>query len=298
MAEVIEWTTPEPTTTDAYDTGQAYNLGRQFTLLDGETVEGVQWRVPDTLLTPPGGTHAAGLWDAGTSTRLAYVEISPTPGDFESFAFDPGDVYTASGDTQLIVSIYTYHYVFSSGADVGAETPSGSAVAGDSLLAAYNSDAATAPAPISTSGANFYISPVVTTVEDHTTTATHSVEVAVTGATSTERAAASTSATDVDLAGATATARSSAVAHAAELALAGVTATARATTAAFGASLSLSGATSTERASDTEHVVEVAIGEYEASGTAAPRLVSAGRAAPLAAAGSPARILSSVTVAR
>lgn len=157
--ESITWPTP-PDDTDENDGTQAYNLGREFTLTAERLIIGVEWRVPDSVANPAGGPHAIAIWDVAGSTRLAYKEVTPTPGGVEQLLFDGGDEVDGAIGTVYAASVYTNHYAFSSGADVGSTSPSGEIVAGDSVLIPFNSGAATAPLPDNVSGANFYISPI------------------------------------------------------------------------------------------------------------------------------------------
>lgn len=157
--EAITWPTP-PDDTDENDVTQAYNLGREFTLTAARTIVGVEWRVPDSVANPQGGPHAVAIWDVAGSTRLAYIEITPTPGDYRQFLFDVEDQVSGATSTTYAASVYTNHYAFSTGADVGSTSPSGEIVAGDSVLIPFNGGAALAPLPDNVSTANFYISPI------------------------------------------------------------------------------------------------------------------------------------------
>lgn len=157
--ESITWPTP-PDDTDENDGTQAYNLGREFTLTVARTIVGVEWRVPDSVANPQGGPHAVAIWEVAGGTRLAYEEVTPTPGGVQQFLFDGGSEVSGATSTTYVASVYTNHYAFSSGADVGSTSPSGEIVAGDSVLIPFNSGAASAPIPDVVSGANFYISPI------------------------------------------------------------------------------------------------------------------------------------------
>lgn len=157
--ESITWPTP-PDDTDENDGTQAYNLGREFTLTAARLIIGVEWRVPDSVANPAGGPHAIAIWEVAGGTRLAYEEVTPTPGGVQQFLFDGGSEVSGATSTTYVASVYTNHYAFSSGADVGSTSPSGEIVAGDSVLIPFNSGAASAPIPDVVSGANFYISPI------------------------------------------------------------------------------------------------------------------------------------------
>jgi hypothetical protein len=157
--EAITWPAG-PSDTDENDGTQCYNMGRAFTLTADATVVGVEWRVPDTVATP-NGTHAVALWDITSGTRLAYEEITPTPGGVEQFFFDEADYHPGLTTESLLAAVYMNHYVFSTSEHVGSTSASGTIVAGDMLLIPFNGGASSAPIPDSGTSLNFYVSPII-----------------------------------------------------------------------------------------------------------------------------------------
>jgi hypothetical protein len=162
--ESISWPVA-PSVTDANDGTQCYNMGRVFTLTADAPVVGVEWRVPDSVATP-NGTHAVALWDQTSGTRLAYQEVVPTPGDYQQFLFDPGDIHDGLTTETLIAAVYMNHYCYDADEGIGSTSPSGTAVAGEMLLVPFNGGAATAPIPDQATTLNFYVSPIVSVGDD------------------------------------------------------------------------------------------------------------------------------------
>jgi hypothetical protein len=156
--EVLAWAA-EPSNTDADDGSQAYNMGVLFTLVASKNCIGVQWRVPDTTPSPPGGTHAVSIWDDVGASRIAYKEFTPVPGGYQRILFDSPVALTLA--TAYVAAVYTNHYSFRSGTPAGTTSPSGNIVAGAGRLAAYNSGAASAPQPTDSFTSIYYVSPIV-----------------------------------------------------------------------------------------------------------------------------------------
>ena len=151
-----------PTFTDLVDAGQSYNMGVEFSLVTSKNCVGVQWRAPDGAPAPSGGTHAVAIWDP-VGTRLRYKEFVPVDGILQDILFaaeDGGPVSIATGGV-YVASVYTLHYVFTSGSPTGLTSPSGNVVAGDGRLATYNGGSATAPYPSGSFGATYHISPLI-----------------------------------------------------------------------------------------------------------------------------------------
>lgn len=298
--EAITWPAP-PDVTDATDGAQSYNMGRVFTLTADAPVVGVEWRVPDTAPvspaagSPAGGVYAVALWNVDTNTRLAYKEVSPTPGGAQQFLFDTP--HSGLTTETLQATIYTNHYVYATGDDAGSESPSGTVVAGASRLADYNGGAATAFMPVTPTSLNFYVGPVVEVGEgDHTTTGTAPVEVTSTAAVTTTRTDAGT----VPVA-ATASATSASVrvttgtAGVATAATSAVT-TNRTTAATAAVRLAATAAVTTSRTTAATAAVRVTAGSYSATGAPGPRLVTAPRKRALVATGGPDRIVTRTQV--
>jgi hypothetical protein len=157
--ESIAWPAP-PGVTDANDATQCYNMGRVFTLTADAPVVGVEWRVPDSVATP-NGPHAIALWDVTSGTRLAYQEITPTPGGVEQFLFDVGDIHNGLTSEVLLAAVYMNHYCYNTSEMIGATSPSGTIVADEMLLIPFNGGAATAPIPDNATTLNFYVGPII-----------------------------------------------------------------------------------------------------------------------------------------
>lgn len=276
--ESITWPTP-PDDTDEADGDQAYNLGREFTLTVDRPIVGVEWRVPDSVLDPRGGPHAVSLWEG--TTRLAYEEVVPTPGGVRQFLFDAphsgeaGTVYTAA--------VYTNHYAFSSGADIGSTSPSGEIVAGDSVLIPFNGGAALAPVPDNVSTANFYVGPITSddAPDDHTTTGTApatataratSAGVRSTSATATAAASAVASSTSVRATIGTAAASAAAPAS---------SSTTRATVGMAPAIATARAAAATVRTTAGSARATASASGYVAAGSASPRLITRSGLGPI-----------------
>ncbi len=150
-----------PTLTDLQDGDQGYNMGMEFSIVASRLAYGVQWRVPDSVATPAGGTHAVAIWNDDTATRIEYKEFIPVPGGFQDILFDT-PVSLSSG-VNYVASVYTIKYVFKSGSPAGLTSPSGNIVAGASRLAMYNGGAFTAPIPLDAFGATYFVNPLIAT---------------------------------------------------------------------------------------------------------------------------------------
>ncbi len=276
--EAITWPAP-PDDTNETDGGQSYNMGRVFTLTADASVVGVEWRVPDAPLTnaPAGGSYGIALWDVTSGLRLAFKTVTPTPGGLQQFLFDEADFHDGLTTETLQATIYTNHYVYASGDDAGATSPSGTIVAGQSRLADNNGGASGAPMPVSATGLNFYVSPIVRlgdVPEDHTTAGTAEVDVTATAAVSTTRTTVRTATVSPAATAATTTSRTSS-GTAAVAATATATATsARTTIGTARATVAATAISGTARTTIGTAGVEVAVGQYNASGVAGPRLTS------------------------
>ena len=157
--ESIAWPEP-PTFTDLEDPGQAYNMGIRFSHEDGGPCWGVEWRVPDTVSTPPGGTHAVGIWDVATGLRVGYEEFTPVPGGLQSVEFTTKPTLDPA-PALYVATVYTVHYVFHARTVNPISSPSGKIVADDGRLADYNGGALTAPYPSSSFASWYYVSPIM-----------------------------------------------------------------------------------------------------------------------------------------
>lgn len=102
----------EPTQTDLTDGPDAhYNMGIRFHLLQDSVCYGVRWRVPDSVVAPPGG-HMVSLWNRTTELKVASKVFTPTPGGYQNVLFDePIDLVSAP--QEYVAAVYTNHYVYS-----------------------------------------------------------------------------------------------------------------------------------------------------------------------------------------
>lgn len=158
----------EPTSTDLVDGTQAYNMGIRFSsLAAGRPCYGVRWRVPDSVSTPPGGTHAVSIWSEDTLTRLAYQEFVPVPGGYQNVFFvdglgAPAPITLDAAPALYVAAVYTVHYVFASRTVTPISSPSGNLSGDLGRLASFNGGAATAPIPNDQFGTPwYYVSPIV-----------------------------------------------------------------------------------------------------------------------------------------
>lgn len=151
----------EPTSTDLNDGTQAYNMGIRFSSVASRSCYGVRWRVPDSVSTPPGGTHAVSIWSEDTATRLAYKEFTPVPGGYQTVLFDSPITLSAS-PALYVAAVYTVHYVFATRTVTPISSPSGNLSGDLGRLAAFNGGASSAPFPNDQFGTPwYYVSPVV-----------------------------------------------------------------------------------------------------------------------------------------
>jgi hypothetical protein len=136
-------------------------MGMEFSLVAAKDGYGVQWRVPDSVSTPPGGTHAAAIWNADTSTRLGYKEFVPAVATLQDILFD--SLVPLTTGVNYVACIYTVHYVFKAGTPSGLTSPSGNVVGGPGRLAAYSGGAADATEPEDNFASTYHISPLIGT---------------------------------------------------------------------------------------------------------------------------------------
>jgi hypothetical protein len=155
--EAVTWGTT-PSSTDNNDGGQAYNMGVRFSVANAKQGLGIRWRVPDTVSTPPGGTHAAGLYVDGGS-RIAYQAFTPVPGGNQDILFTTP--VTLSPGTWYVAGVYTVHYVFRSGSPSGLTSPSGNVVVDAGRLRTDNGGASGSGYPDQTFSTTYYVSPIV-----------------------------------------------------------------------------------------------------------------------------------------
>lgn len=153
--EGLAWAA-NPSATDLADVGATYNMGIRFALVEGADCVGIRWRVPDTVSTPPGGTHVASVWSVVGETRLRSKDFTPVPGGFQDILFDTP--VTLSAATNYVAAVHTQHYVFRASGGVFPSSASGNITSDESRLVA-NDDPATYPS--SSGSALYYVSPLV-----------------------------------------------------------------------------------------------------------------------------------------
>jgi hypothetical protein len=157
--EALDWP-DEPANTDAEDPGQSYNMGIRFADDDGGPCVGVQWRVPDTAPAPAGGVHAVAIWDAATSTRVAYEEFTPVPGGYQDVLFVAPPTLDPA-PAEYVAVVYTFHYTFRASGGAPVSSVSGKLNADEGRLADYNGGSATAPFPTNVFNTWYYVSPLM-----------------------------------------------------------------------------------------------------------------------------------------
>lgn len=164
-----------PSSTDLVDPGSTYNMGIRFHLNTPATCVGVRWRVPDSVSTPPGGTHVVSIWTVAGETRIATENVTPTPGGDQDFLFTTPVALSAA--TNYVAAVHTQHYVFRASGGTWPSSPSGNIVSDESRLTA-NDAAATYPS--SAGSAWYYVSPLIQTSVDPDVVAPDGLAVPVT----------------------------------------------------------------------------------------------------------------------
>jgi len=164
VTETIAWPSP-PNTTDNVDTPENYNMGMRFSLVAGANCVGVQWRVPDAVETPSGGTHVVSLWSVVGEVRLAAADFTPVPGGYQQVMFASPVALSAS--TSYVVAVYTRHYVHRAGA-FPVTSPSGNIIGDEGKLINNNSGGNPGFYPANLSNAFYYVSPIMETAESTT----------------------------------------------------------------------------------------------------------------------------------
>ena len=157
--EAIDWISA-PTLTNADDgSTTVYNMGCRFTVTASKLCYGVRWRVPDSIITPPGGSTYASLYRYSPLTQHAKQSFTPVPGGDQDILFTT-PVTLLAGDP-YVVGIFTVKYSFRAASSVGGfpfESPSGNVVADIGMLnASGNSD----DMPASQFESIYYVSPLV-----------------------------------------------------------------------------------------------------------------------------------------
>lgn len=165
----------EPSSTDLVDPGATYNMGIRFSLVEAKNCVGVRWRVPDSVSTPPGGTHVASIWTTTSETRIGTKDFTPTVGGYQDILFDTPIALSAG--TIYVAAVHTQHYVFRASGGVFPSSPSGNVVSDESRLA--SSDVAETY-PASAGSALYYVSPLIETSAGPTPVAPDSLSITVT----------------------------------------------------------------------------------------------------------------------
>lgn len=263
--EALAWANSTPATTDQVDGTQSYNMGTRFSLVAARNAIGVQWRVPDTLAAPGGGgIYAVAIWNVGTGVRVAYKEFTPVAGGYQDVAFD--SLVALSSATNYVASVYTLHYTFRASAAATSST-SGNIVSDSGMFATYNGGAAAAPIPASTTTTGYYVSPLIETSGDATTTSTSTVTHSLTGTTSLNTARATTNTVTSSLTGTSSLETSRSSTNTVTHSLAGTSAisTQRATTNT--ASLSLTGTSTANALASTTHTITFSLTGVSSGGS-------------------------------
>ncbi len=148
-----------PASTNNVDGSQAYHMGARFHLLDGAECVGARWWVPDTVPTPPGGTHYFTLWRVSDETLLAQKSFTPVPGGDQDVLFDTPVTLSAVSE-EYVVAVYTIGYVFRSVTPPFlVESPSLNIRHDRSALVPWN--AGTVSYPDGDFAAWYYVSPLI-----------------------------------------------------------------------------------------------------------------------------------------
>lgn len=282
--EAIDWTPPEPTTTDANDGTQCYNMGALFDVAEESECPGIEWRVPDTLATPAGAeaTHGISLWEDVSGALLAREPITPTPGAKQAFLFTTP--VTLLPGVDYIAGVYTNHYVYSAGSPAGDASPSGVVTIKGGRLTSYNGGANTAPRPGDVANLTFYVGPLRTTSEDpeeHTTSGTAPATALASGVTGTVRSSAATATGAASAAGTSTTSRTSSGTAPVSATASASVATTRTTTGSAAATARGSATSATTRTTTGSARATAGAGSYIAAGAPGPWLTTRGRSRPL-----------------
>jgi hypothetical protein len=153
-AETLAWPSP-PTLTDENDAGQSYGLGCAFSVSEAVECTGIRWHVPDTVSSPPGGSHIAAVYVNGVRQRFA--AFVPVPGGDQDITFS--SPITLNPGESCVASVFTVHYTFRAGAAIfPVSTPGGQATATASRLTATSTPA---DLPDVAGTAIFYVSPII-----------------------------------------------------------------------------------------------------------------------------------------
>lgn len=152
--EALAWPSP-PTSTDLDDAGQSYGMGCAFTVSEAVECTGIRWRVPDTVSSPPGGTHVAAVFVDGVRQRFA--NFTPVPGGDQDITFS--SPVTLNPGEACVAAVFTVHYTFRAGAAIfPVSTPGGQATATASRLTATSTSS---DLPDVAGTAIFYVSPII-----------------------------------------------------------------------------------------------------------------------------------------
>jgi hypothetical protein len=159
LYESLAWDL-EPAGTNFEDPGETYNMGIRFGLVAAKPCYGIRWRVPDTLNTPPGGSHIVSLWRNSNQSLIAYKNIDPTPGGYQNFLFDTPTDPLATDDF-YVASVYTKRYSFRASDGTYPTSPSGNVIADEGRLKADNSGSVNQLYPAAAFSAIYYVSPLM-----------------------------------------------------------------------------------------------------------------------------------------
>lgn len=179
-----------PTETDLEDGGQAYNMGIRFSLGEAGPCPGIEWRVPDSVSTPPGGTHVASLWLVDTGARVAAVDFDPSAAVGTKLQIPFAEPIDLAAATEYVAAVYTVHYVFTTGTgNLPATSPSGNITGDQGRLATWAGGGNPGTYPGDPFNAVYHVSPLIGTFDDeeHITAGTAALTLGASVAVSTRR---------------------------------------------------------------------------------------------------------------
>lgn len=158
--ETITWPFP-PSLVDQVDGTQAYHMGIRFHVVEGTPCRGARWRVPDSVATPPLGTHYVTLWAVTGQTMLAQKAFTPVPGADQDITFDAPVALTAGA--QYVIAVYTVHYVYRTAATPEVLSGTGNLVVDEGRL--VDSNLGLPVYPSSSQTAWYYLAPITDMIE-------------------------------------------------------------------------------------------------------------------------------------
>lgn len=172
MIEILAWP-QEPAFTNSVDGATNYTMGIRFSISKAGSCVGVEWRVPDTVETPAGGTHTISIWDVASGNRIAAFDFTPVTGALQDIFFAVPVALVAG--PFYVAAVHTNHYVYRAGS-FPVSSPNGFIVADQGrLIVSTSGNPGTFPSE--TPDAFYYVSPIMefTDGEPETTPVTTTV---------------------------------------------------------------------------------------------------------------------------